>query len=63
MITDTMSGIMASTISAEEQNSLEIENHLREKRQSVGLSQRQLANMAGITRQAVSAGAGFALQS
>src|SRR5437660_6030002 len=31
------------------------ENRLRERRQTLGLSQRQLANMAGITRQAVSA--------
>jgi molybdate-binding protein/DNA-binding XRE family transcriptional regulator len=37
------------------QNSPEIENNLREKRQSAGMSQKQLADMAGITRQAVSA--------
>jgi molybdopterin molybdotransferase/putative molybdopterin biosynthesis protein len=36
-------------------NSPEIENRLREKRQSAGLSQKQLADMSGITRQAVSA--------
>jgi putative molybdopterin biosynthesis protein len=34
---------------------IEIENHLREKRQALALSQKQLADMAGITRQAVSA--------
>jgi putative molybdopterin biosynthesis protein len=33
----------------------EIENHLREKRQTLALSQKQLADLAGITRQAVSA--------
>jgi putative molybdopterin biosynthesis protein len=33
----------------------EIENRLREKRQALGLSQKQLAEMAGITRQAVCA--------
>lgn len=33
----------------------EFENRLREKRQTLGLSQKQLADMAGITRQAVSA--------
>ena len=30
----------------------EIENHLREKRQALALSQKQLADLAGITRQA-----------
>jgi molybdopterin molybdotransferase/putative molybdopterin biosynthesis protein len=50
-----MSDIMASSNSHKEQNSPEIENHLRQKRQSAGLSQQQLADMAGITRQAVSA--------
>ena len=33
----------------------ELENHLREKRQAQALSQKQLADSAGITRQAVSA--------
>jgi putative molybdopterin biosynthesis protein len=33
----------------------EMENHLREKRQALALSQKQLADLAGITRQAVSA--------
>jgi molybdate-binding protein/DNA-binding XRE family transcriptional regulator len=34
---------------------LQLENHLRMKRQTCGLSQKQLAAIAGITRQAVSA--------
>jgi len=34
---------------------IELENNLREKRQALGLSQKQLADLAGITRQAVSA--------
>ncbi|MEX0804698.1 MAG: substrate-binding domain-containing protein [Candidatus Binatia bacterium] len=34
---------------------IEMENHLREKRQALALSQKQLADLAGITRQAVSA--------
>jgi molybdate-binding protein/DNA-binding XRE family transcriptional regulator len=34
---------------------VELENHLREKRVALGLSQKQLADLAGITRQAVSA--------
>jgi putative molybdopterin biosynthesis protein len=55
MIADNKSGIMATGNPDNKQNSPEIENHLREKRQSVGLSQKQLANMADITRQAVSA--------
>ena len=46
---------MATSNSEIRQNSPEIENHLREKRQSAGLSQKQLADLAGITRQAVSA--------
>jgi putative molybdopterin biosynthesis protein len=34
---------------------IEMENHLREKRQALALSQKRLADLAGITRQAVSA--------
>jgi len=34
---------------------VEMENRLRDKRQAIGLSQKQLADLAGITRQAVSA--------
>ena len=37
------------------ENQAEIDNRLREKRQALGLSQKQLAEMAGITRQAVCA--------
>jgi putative molybdopterin biosynthesis protein len=48
-----MFGIMASK--QEQQNQPEYENRLREKRQSLGLSQKQLADSAGITRQAVCA--------
>jgi molybdate-binding protein/DNA-binding XRE family transcriptional regulator len=55
MIADIKSGIMATRNPDNNQNSPEIENNLREKRQSAGLSQKQLADMAGITRQAVSA--------
>ena len=39
----------------ERQNLAEYENRLRAKRQALGLSQKQLADLAGITRQAVSA--------
>jgi putative molybdopterin biosynthesis protein len=38
-----------------EPDSSEIENRLREKRQALALSQKQLAGLAGITRQAISA--------
>jgi putative molybdopterin biosynthesis protein len=38
-----------------EPSEIEIENRLREKRQALGLSQKQLADLARITRQAVSA--------
>jgi len=48
-----MLGIMA--LKQESQNPPEYENRLREKRQALGLSQKQLADLAGITRQAVSA--------
>jgi putative molybdopterin biosynthesis protein len=53
MIPDFMSDIMAH--SQEQQNPPQYENRLREKRQSFGLSQKQLADSAGITRQAVCA--------
>jgi putative molybdopterin biosynthesis protein len=46
-----MLGIMAHR----ESHLLEYENRLREKRQALALSQKQLADLAGITRQAVSA--------
>jgi molybdopterin molybdotransferase/putative molybdopterin biosynthesis protein len=47
-----MLGIMAVD---REQTSLEYENRLKEKRQASGFSQKRLAEMAGMTRQAVSA--------
>jgi len=47
-----MLGIMAID---REPTSLEFENRLKEKRQASGFSQKQLAEMAGMTRQAVSA--------
>ncbi|HEY7319920.1 MAG TPA: substrate-binding domain-containing protein [Candidatus Binatia bacterium] len=46
---------MVSLNSTKEANQDEIDNRLRGKRQALGLSQRQLADLAGITRQAVSA--------
>src|SRR6266508_2684318 len=53
MISDFMLGIMAPQ--QERQDLPEYENRLRAKRQALGLSQKQLADLAGITRQAVSA--------
>jgi putative molybdopterin biosynthesis protein len=53
MISDSMLDIMAP--GQEFQNPPEYENRLREKRQSAGLSQRRLAEIAGVTRQAVCA--------
>jgi putative molybdopterin biosynthesis protein len=53
MISDFMLGIMAPKQAF--QNPPQYENRLREKRQSLGLSQKQLADSAGITRQAVCA--------
>jgi len=53
MITDIMSIIMADSNSTEASGQLE--NRLREKRQAAALSQKQLADLAGITRQAISA--------
>ncbi|HEY3166781.1 MAG TPA: substrate-binding domain-containing protein [Candidatus Binatia bacterium] len=53
MISDFVLDIMAQQ--QERQNLPEYENRLREKRQALGLSQKQLADLAGITRQAVSA--------
>src|SRR5688572_3099502 len=54
MISDSMLGIMANSIRAKD-SPPEYENRLREKRQAVGFSQKHLANLAGITRQAVCA--------
>ena len=53
MISDIMLDVMA--LAQTPQSSPEYENRLREKRQALGLSQKQLADLAGITRQAVSA--------
>lgn len=46
---------MAGQIHTPAINELAFESSLREKRQALGLSQKQLANIAGMTRQAVSA--------
>jgi molybdopterin molybdotransferase/putative molybdopterin biosynthesis protein len=48
-----MSTIMA--YATDTQSSGQMENRLREKRQAAALSQKQLADLAGITRQAISA--------
>src|SRR5687767_2713130 len=53
MISNIKLGVMASARKVTSDPAFE--NRLREKRQSLGLSQKQLADMAGITRQAVSA--------
>jgi putative molybdopterin biosynthesis protein len=55
MIPNSKLGIMASFSQETKENLPAYENRLREKRQSRGFSQKQLADMAGITRQAVSA--------
>ena len=55
MIADIMSAILATAYMETTDTPIELENHLREKRQALGLSQKQLADVAGITRQAVSA--------
>jgi putative molybdopterin biosynthesis protein len=54
MIPDIKSGIMAQTKTADSA-APEFDNYLRNRRQASGLSQKQLADLAGITRQAVSA--------
>ena len=46
---------MASPDSSLKRNNSQFENHLRERRQAQGLSQKRLAEMADITRQAVAA--------
>ncbi len=50
-----MSTIMAQDKIVTDVAPVEVETHLREKRQALALSQKQLADLAGITRQAVSA--------
>src|SRR5262249_35598415 len=52
MIADTMSNMIAIP---SQENPTETENRVREKRQTLRLSQKQLADMAGITRQAICA--------
>lgn len=46
---------MAPLIDAKEASQAEFDNRLRERRRASGFSQKQLADMAGITRQAVAA--------
>ena len=55
MILNIKLGIMATRKDAKETSQPEFENRLREKRRASGFSQKQLADMAGITRQAVAA--------
>jgi putative molybdopterin biosynthesis protein len=55
MIPNLMLGIMATTNVPPKIAYPDFENRLRDKRQALGLSQKQLADMAGITRQAVGA--------
>jgi putative molybdopterin biosynthesis protein len=52
MIADIMSNIMDP---AKQENPTETENRVREKRQTLRLSQKQLADLAGTTRQAICA--------
>jgi putative molybdopterin biosynthesis protein len=52
MIPDIMSNMMDSV---KQENPTETENRVREKRQTLHLSQKQLADLAGITRQAICA--------
>ena len=49
-----MSVILSEPVASGE-SAIELENRLRERRQALALSQKQLADLAGITRQAVSA--------
>jgi putative molybdopterin biosynthesis protein len=55
MIPNILLSIMARTNLSSDLNKTQFENRLREKRQGLGLSQKQLADLAGVTRQAVSA--------
>src|SRR5262245_64278530 len=55
MIPDIMSNILSSDAMETEAAQLDMENRLRERRQALALSQKQLADLAGITRQEVSA--------
>jgi putative molybdopterin biosynthesis protein len=49
-----MSAILSEPVASGE-SAIELESRLRERRQALALSQKQLADLAGITRQAVSA--------
>jgi DNA-binding XRE family transcriptional regulator len=55
MILDIKSSKMASKPLDQKDDGPELENRLRERRRLSGFSQKQLAEMAGITRQAVCA--------
>lgn len=55
MILNFRLSIMASLGDEKEPQQPEFKSHLREKRLALGLSQKQLADMAGISRQAVAA--------
>jgi molybdopterin molybdotransferase/putative molybdopterin biosynthesis protein len=55
MILNIKLGIMAKLEERKERSDPQFENHLRERRRALGLSQKQLADMTGITRQAVAA--------
>src|SRR5688500_266383 len=55
MISNIKLDILAMPTKAKETDPPQLENRLRERRKSIGLSQKQLADMAGITRQSVAA--------
>ena len=55
MIADIMSNIMELDESTKQESPTETESRVREKRQALHLSQKQLADLAGITRQAICA--------
>ena len=55
MLPDIMLVILSHSTMETKAAGIQLENRLRDKRQALALSQKQLAEMAGITRQAVSA--------
>lgn len=55
MILNIKLDIMAIVKERQVTSDAQFENHLRERRQAIGLSQKQLADRAGITRQSVAA--------
>ena len=55
MILNIKLDIMAIVKERQVMSDAQFENHLRERRQAIGLSQKQLADRAGITRQSVAA--------